>query len=95
MTTENETLRTKVKDVSSGTDPKYIDSLTDVPRQHKDKLKDFNYVFRTKPDGSCFTSCVAQHVYKDAEQSLIVKKRINNHIADNWDSFYSNKISFP
>ena len=52
-------------------------------------------LYKSEPNGACLDNCVAVHVYEDEEEASKLKKRINIHVADNWDSYYQHKIPLP
>ena len=49
------------------------------------------------PGGDCLSSCTTMHLSntKDSFERKRVNRRINHHIADNYDNFYVDKISLP
>ena len=51
--------------------------------------------FKALANGACLTNCAAVHIYEEADEGPKVKKRVNNHIADNWDNYYQYKIALP
>ena len=69
--------------------------LSPVMAKHLPKLRGYRQRFRVKPDGACLDHCLAVHVYEDANEGKHVKKRVNKHVADNWDNYYQNKIPLP
>ena len=69
--------------------------LSPVMAKHLPKLRGYRQRFRVKPDGACLDHCLAVHVYEDANEGKNVKKRVNKHVADNWDNYYQNKIPLP
>ena len=44
------------------------------------------------PDGACLTNCLTAHISCTED---IEERTINNHFADNFYNFYSNKIILP
>ena len=71
--------------------------LTPVQTQH---LKDLNGICMKcngNPGGDCLSSCTTIHLSNtnDRHERRRVNRRINHHIADNFDTFYVNKISLP
>ena len=62
---------------------------------HIPKLKGFKLRYKTIGDGACFTNAIAVHVSKDEKESKNIKRRINHHIADNFDNFYKFKLPLP
>ena len=38
---------------------------------------------------------VAVHIFNVEDKGEDVKRKVNHHIADNWDNFYQNKITLP
>ena len=45
-------------------------------------------------NGACLENCVALHIYEDENEGAKVKKRVNHHVADNWN-YYKNIIVLP
>ena len=41
------------------------------------------------------TNCAALHINEDGDEDSKVKRRVNHHIADNWEKFYKNIIALP
>jgi hypothetical protein len=50
---------------------------------------------KSKANGACLENSIAVHVYEDESEGEKVKRRINHHVADNWDNYYQNKITLP
>ena len=69
--------------------------LSPVMQKHLPKLRGYRMKYNSEPNGACLDNCVAVHVYEDEEEASKLKKRINNHVADNWDNYYQNKIPLP
>ena len=40
-------------------------------------------------------NCAAVHIYEDVDEAPKLKKRVNYHVADNWDNYYRHKIPLP
>ena len=72
--------------------PKHLNS---VNKKHFEKLKGFHMFYKTIPNGSCLENSLAVHVYEDEREGEKVKRRINHHVADNWDNYYQYKIPLP
>ena len=51
--------------------------------------------YKTIGNGACLENALAVHVYEDETEGPKVKRRINNHVADNWDTYYKYKIELP
>ena len=51
--------------------------------------------YNSKPNGACLENSTSVHIYENEEDGPELKKRINHHIADNWDNFYQHKIGLP
>ena len=51
--------------------------------------------YETIPNGDCSENALSVHVYEDEKEGPKVKRRINHHVADNWDNYYKNKITLP
>ena len=69
--------------------------LSGVMKKHLPKLRGYKLRYKVEGNGACLDNCLAVHVYEDKEEGPKVKKRLNNHVADNWDNYYSNKIPLP
>ena len=69
--------------------------LHSVHERHLTKLRGYRMRHKTDPNGACLDESVAVHVYEDENEATKVKKRINTHVAENWDSFYQYKIPLP
>ena len=69
--------------------------LQKVNHNHLAKLKGFQMMYKTIGNGACLENALAVHVYEDENEGSKVKRRINNHVADNWDNFYKYKIELP
>ena len=69
--------------------------LTPVPQKHLPKLRGYKWIFKVEGNGACFENSVAAHIHEDKDEGLKVKRRVNNHIASNWDNYYQYKISLP
>ena len=72
--------------------PKYLHK---VNPNHLSKLKGFQLTYKTIGNGACLENALAVHVYEDETEGPKVKRRINNHVADNWDTYYKYKIELP
>ena len=46
-------------------------------------------------DGRCLENCTAIHTCGDEDEGENIRKLINNHIADNWESYWKSKVSLP
>ena len=69
--------------------------LAPVMTAHLPKLRGYRQRYRAKPNGACLDNCLAVHVYEDENEGPRVKKRVNKHVADNWDAYYKNIIPLP
>ena len=69
--------------------------LNSVNKKHLEKLKGFQMFYKTIPNGACLENSLAVHVYEDEREGEKVKRRINHHVADNWDNYYQYKIPLP
>ena len=66
-----------------------------VHEAHLSKLNGYTKVYKTLGNGACLENAIAFHVTNDEKNGPIIKSKINNHIADNWDNFYWEKIPLP
>ena len=71
------------------------DHLSPVPLKHQAKLRGYRFMFKAEPNGACLENSTAVHIHEDKTEGSNVKKRVNNHIADNWDNYYQHKILLP
>ena len=69
--------------------------LFPVQEKHLPFLRGYRMRYKAEANGACAQSCTAVHIHEDEGESREVKKRINNHIADNWDEYYQYKIGLP
>ena len=70
-------------------------SLLSVWQHHKDALGDLSLIRKAKGDGACLTNCAAMFIYEDEDMGREVKKMVNDHMINNWTSFYKYKVAFP
>ena len=73
------------------------DHLTPVQDQHLNDLHGLRMKADGHPGGDCLSSCTTMHISytKDNAERNRVNRKIHNHIADNYDTFYINKIPLP
>ena len=90
---EKEIVELKSKHVSKVS--KIPDHLSSVKESHLPDLRGYRMKFDANPNGACLDMCVAVHVYEDEEEGPKVKRRINNHVADNWENYYKHRIALP
>ena len=71
--------------------------LTKVHEKHLDQLKGFTMRYCATPDGACLVHCMTAHIScsEDKSEREINRKRINSHIADYFEPYYSSKIGLP
>ena len=74
--------------------PKFLSPVQD---QHLKDLEGIRMKCNGNPGGDCLSSCTTMHLSftKDKSERQRVNRRINNHIADNFDTYYCNKIALP
>ena len=58
-------------------------------------LRGYRMRFNALDNGACLENCVAAHVYENEEDGMKVKRRVNLHVADNWDNYYKNITALP
>merc|ERR1712025_21677 len=78
--------------------PKKIpEHLRSVHVNHLEQLRGFEMMYSAKPNGACLTNCLTAHIYctDDEEECKKMNKRVNEHIADNFDDYYQEKIILP
>ena len=69
--------------------------LSSVQKRHLPLLRGFRMLYKAKANGACAQGATAVHIHENEDESEEVKKRINNHIADNWDTYYESIIGLP
>ena len=71
--------------------------LSPVRAQHLKDLERIRMECNANPGGDCLSSCTTMHISytDDKSERTQVNRRINHHIADNFDTYYCNKISLP
>ena len=74
--------------------PKHLKKVHD---RHLSQLKGFSMRYCATPDGACLVHCMTAHISCSQDQSEreINRRRINNHITDYFEPYYSSKISLP
>ena len=76
---------------------KMLAPLQNVQVEHIPLLKGFKKVLGGISDGACATNSATAHIFHtlDKYERQKMKRRINNQIADNWDNYYSSKVTLP
>ena len=69
--------------------------LKRINDEHLSQLSGFTSYYKSIPNGACLTHSAAVHIYNDENERINVKRKVNNHIADNYDNFYKNEIQMP
>ena len=74
-----------------------LNHLTPVQDRHLKDLMGIRMKCNGNPGGDCLSSCTTLHISNtnDSSERRRVNRKINNHIADNYDTFYVNKIALP
>ena len=74
--------------------PKHLKRVAD---KHLTRLRGFKMRYCAIADGACLTNCLTAHISctEDEEERKITNQRVNEHIADNFDNYYSKKIILP
>ena len=68
--------------------------ISRVKPKHLPQLKGFQFIYKTLGNGRCLENSLAMHLYQNEEEAVKVKKKVNNHLADNW-FFYKDKVGLP
>ena len=73
------------------------DHLSPVQDRHLKDLLGVRMKCNGNPGGDCLSSCTTLHISNtnDSSERKRVNSKINNHIADNYDTFYKDKIPLP
>ena len=69
--------------------------VSPVQEEHLEKLQGYKLKFTVKGDGACATNSFAVAVHEDDNEGENVKRKVLNHIADNFDNYYINKMALP
>ena len=69
--------------------------LFPVHERHLPLLKGFKMMYKTLGNGRCLENSVAVHILENEEEGISIKKKVNNHMADHFESFYQDKITLP
>ena len=64
-------------------------------KEHLPYLKGFEFVQESIGDGKFLENCLALKIYQNQDKAFEVKRKLHNHVIDNLDTYYANKISFP
>ena len=74
--------------------PKHLRKVHD---RHLSSLHGFKMRYCSVPDGACLTNCLTAHISctEDEEERKRNNRKVNEHIADNYDNHYKNKIALP
>ena len=77
--------------------PKIPSHLRQVNPQHLPLLKGYKMICPAVGNGACGTNCGLIHIMEDNDKksSMQMKRKINEHIADHYDSVYKNVIGLP
>ena len=88
-------LKSKPSGFQSAKLPAIPNHLSGVQEKHLPSLRGYRMRYMAEPNGACAQNCVAVHIYEDEDEGPKVKKRINHHIADHWETYYKHKIALP
>ena len=68
-----------------------------VQNKHLKDLEGIRMKVDGNPGGDYLSSCTTMHICHttDSFERKRMNRRVNKHIADNYDNFYENKISLP
>ena len=70
------------------------DKFDSVLQEHISQLKSFRFRYKAKPGGACLVNCLAVHISESEEYAMKLKKKINDHLADNL-AHYKASIIYP
>ena len=66
--------------------------LSQVHEKHLSKLRGYKMRYLVRPDGACFDTAIATHIFEDPDESTKLRKMLNMHIIDHYDSYYSDAL---
>lgn len=69
-------------------------NILPVHPSHVSLLKGYKSYFQVTGDGACLTNCASVHFFGTENNGPKLKKRLDHHIADNWD-YYKDYIPLP
>ena len=69
--------------------------LNPVQARHLPYLKGYRMIYKVFGNGACAQNATAVHLYEDEEEANKVKKKVNEHIADNFDNYYQHRMVLP
>ena len=92
---EKELVELKAKNFSVTNVTNIPKHLSKVKEKHLKHLKGFRMKFDSPPNGSCLETCAAVHIYENEKEGRNLKRRVNHHMAENWDGYYDEKITLP
>ena len=71
--------------------------LKPVHPEHRPLLSGYNMYCQAVGNGACGTNCCSIHTMEDDSEKAMVnmKRKVNIHIADNYDDIYANVIGLP
>jgi len=72
----------------------YSNKFDSVLQEHICLLKSFRFRYKAKPDGACLINCLAVHIFENEDHAMKLKKKINDHIAENLEH-YKASIVYP
>ena len=72
--------------------PKHLSSVHPV---HIPELKGYRMIYKTLGNGRCLENSIAVHLFENEDEGINVKKIVNEHIADNYENCYAERIPLP
>ena len=72
--------------------PKHLSSVHPV---HIPELRGYRMIYKTLGNGRCLENSIAVHLFENEDEGVNVKKIVNEHIADNYENCYADRIPLP
>ena len=69
--------------------------FSEVKPEHIPHLKGFRFFQKAIGNGRCLENCLALKLFQNQDKAVDIKRKLNTHMADHWDPYYTNKITFP
>ena len=67
----------------------------EVHPMHVEKLNGFKYYFKTTGNGRCLENAISKHMYDSEYEAENIKRKVYDHIVNNYEPYYKDKICLP